>query len=189
MSRADKATIWLAAFAFVGITVFGAHRTPFLQLITCPLLLGFLVLICVSIVRIFTGWKTRGMRALIPFAVCIAAVVAMGVAGRIVRRAVFAWALPSYEQVVSDIQSGRINVSDQFDRIPEAEKTARLAYRVFAQRGANGSLFVEILTESGFPVKHSGYLYCSSGEIDDSFLRSRWPITSRMREKWFYVSD
>jgi hypothetical protein len=79
-------------------------------------------------------------------------------------------------------------VSNQFDRAPAAEHTARLAYAVFAQRKPNGSLFVEFLTEGGFPGKHSGYLYSSSDHLDDSFIKSRWPIIWHLREHWFYVS-
>ena len=190
MSRFDKVTIWMAAFAFVAITAFAVHRTPLSQLISLPILLGFLLLVCVSFARVFTRWRARRWRALIPLGACAAAIIAIMVVGRLVSRTLFAWALPSYEHVIGDIQSGRIAVSDKFIRIPEAESSARLTYAVFAQRQPNGSLFVEFLTERGFPVKHSGYLYASSDHIDDAaFIRSRWPITSHMREHWFYISD
>ena len=110
--------------------------------------------------------------------------------GRTVHQALFAWALPSYEQVVGEIQAGRIVVTEKFDRIPEAEARARLAYAVFAQRQPDGTLLVEFLTESGFPVKHSGYLYSSSGTIEKgASIDSRWPIKRKVREHWFYISD
>jgi hypothetical protein len=118
------------------------------------------------------------------------AIIATVVVGRVVKQALFAWALPSYQQVVSDIQSGRIATPEKFGRIPEAESVARLTYAVLAEQQANGALAVEFLTESGFPVKHSGYLYTSSDIIEKGTrVDSRWPIRRKLREHWFYISD
>ena len=78
------------------------------------------------------------------------AIVATLVVGRAVKQALFAWALPSYQQVVSDIQSGRIAAPDEFSRIPEAESRARLTYAVFVEHQANGTLAVEFLTSPAF---------------------------------------
>lgn len=189
MSLLDKATLWIAAIAFAVLTAFAAHKTTLMQFLSLLIMLALVVIFCVSVVRIFTRWRERRWRALIPLGACISAVLGAMIVGRMARAAIFAWALPSYEHVVSDIESGRISVSDQFNRNPAAERTARLAYAVFAQRKSNGSLFVEFLTEGGFPVKHSGYLYSSSDHLDDSFIKSRWPIASHLREHWFYVSD
>jgi hypothetical protein len=190
MPRVDKISIWLAALSFVVITGFAAHRTPLTQLISMPIMLLFFVLVCASFGRIFTRWRARRWLALVPFAACVAAILAMMIVGRLLHHALFAWALPSYERIVHDIESGQIAVSQPGRSIPEAVGRARLTYAVIASRAPNGSLSVEFLTESGFPVKHSGYLYSASDRIDDDpFIQSRWPICSRMREHWFYISD
>jgi hypothetical protein len=76
------------------------------------------------------------------------------------------------------------------DRLLQAESEARLVYRVYAEKATNGILMVEFDTEAGFPVKHSGYLYSSSGQIESgSRMDSRWPIREEVRSGWFYVSD
>jgi hypothetical protein len=88
------------------------------------------------------------------------------------------------------MESGSIVVSDKFDRIPQAETEARLVYRVFAEKDTNGVLMVEFDTESGFPVKHSGYLYSSSGTIEPgSQMDSRWTFRQEVKSRWFYISD
>jgi hypothetical protein len=188
MSRADRITLWVAALSFVIVGAFAAHRTTGLQLISMPVMLVFFGACIVSIVRVFTRWSARRWRALIPLAACFASIIAIGAVGRVARDIVFAWALPSYQRVIDDIESDRIVVSGAGRTIPEAIAAARLTYAVIASRAPNGALSVEFLTESGFPAKHSGYLYSSSG-IDDSFVRSRWPRMSRLRDHWFYVSD
>jgi hypothetical protein len=88
------------------------------------------------------------------------------------------------------MESGEISVSTEMDRIPQAILKARMAYAVFAQKETNGVLTVEFLTETGFPVKHSGYLYCSSGTIAPGSAEDRhWPIIHEERPKWFSISD
>jgi hypothetical protein len=88
------------------------------------------------------------------------------------------------------MESGSIPVSTELSPVPQAVPLADLAYAVLAQKGTNGDLIVEFLTEGGFPVKHSGYLYVSSGVVkQDSMEDERWPIRREERPRWFYISD
>lgn len=189
MSRAGKIIVWVAAVWFVVFTVEGAHRGSDLlmlfSLVASLFLLGALV---TSVVRVFADWRQHRWRAFVPFAVCLFAVVAAVAAIRTARRMIFAWSLPSYEAVVRQMEAGSIPVPDKLTPIPEAQHQARLAWAVLAQKGSDGTLTVEFLTESGFPVKHSGYLYSSSGSLDASEAR-RWPIRHEEKPKWFYISD
>jgi hypothetical protein len=190
MSPLDKFVVRVAVIWCVGSTVFFSHRTNLTQLLTLPLALCFLAAVIISIVCAFSEWRQRRWISLLPFGTCVLSVVVCGAIVRPIRQAIFVWSLPSYEGVVQQMESGSIPVSATLSRVPQAESKARLTYGVFAQKGTNGVLTVEFLTECGFPVKHSGYLYCSSGVIAlGSDADSRWPIRHEEKPKWFYVSD
>ena len=190
MSRLGKSVIVIAVIWCVGSVAFFTRRTPLLQLLSVPLFLCFVSGIVASFVCIVSEWRQRRWRSMIPLSACVVAFFLSGMLVRTARHFVFVWALPSYEAVVHQMESGSILVSTKFDNIPRAESEARLVYRVFAQRDTNGVLMVEFDTESGFPVKHSGYLYSSSGVIQPgSRMDSRWPIRQELRSRWFYISD
>lgn len=190
MSRLGKFVVAVAIIWFIGATAFGSHRTTVTQLLTLPLVPLLLIAVLAGVVCIFTEWRNRKWRAVVPLAACILSIFASNLFVRCIRRALFAYSLPSYEQVVHRIESGEILVSTNRTEIPQATATARLTWAVFAQKNTNGVLTVEFMTEQGFPVKHSGYLYSSSGAIErGSEADSHWPIRNQQRPHWFYISD
>ena len=163
-----------------------AHRTMGLQFLGMFMSLCFLGVILFSFVRMFTEWRQRSWRAAVPFATCAITVVLFIPLGRLVSRAVFAWALPSYEAIVQQVESGGILVTNEFVEIPQTEK-ARLVYEVRGKRDANKVVKIMFFTEEGFPALHSGYLYSSSGEAG-SEIESRW-VASKLRDHWFFISN
>ena len=190
MSRLGKFVIFVAVIWFVGSTVFFSHRTTLLQLLTLPLAPCFLVAMVISIVCIFSEWRQRRWRSLVPFASCVLAIVISGAVSHRIRQAIFIHSLPGYEAVVRRMESGNILVTTNLSRISQELPLANWAYAVLAQKDTNGVLMVEFLTERGFPVMHSGYLYISSGIIEPGSLEdSRWPIRHEERPRWFYISD
>jgi hypothetical protein len=191
MSFFGKFVVVVSMVWFVIFTVYSAHRhLIILQLLGIPVMLCFFVAFAVSIVCIFNEWRERRWRSFVPFAVCLLSVVASIAVVRIVRHEIFVRSLPSYEVVVRQMESGSIPVSTDLNPVPRAVPLAHLAYAVLAQKGTNGTLTVEFLTERGFPVKHSGYLYVSSGVIERGSTEDlRWPIRHEERPRWFYISD
>lgn len=188
MSRAGKIAVVVSVICCVGFTVLFSHRTDLWQLLTLPLIPCFLVAIITSVVCIFSQWRQCRWRSVLPFAFCVLSVFVSIVLVYLIREAMLVWSFPSYEAVVRQMESGSIPVGTKLSRIPQAEPMARLAYRVFAQKDTNGVLTVEFWTEGGFPVKHSGYLYVSSGVIETG-ARWRWTMRHKVRSKWFYFSD
>jgi len=190
MSRLGKFVVVAAIIWFFGSTAYGSHRTNLLQILTFPLLLYFLAAVIISIACVFIDWRSRKWKSLFPLGACILSVLFSDIATKWIRHAIFITCLPSYEAVIRQMESGEIPVSTDLNPIPHAVSKARLAYAVRAQKDTNGVLTVEFLTESGFAVLHSGYLYCSSGTIAPRSVEdSRWPIRREERPKWFYISD
>ena len=106
----------------------------------------------------------------------------------VIRQVIFQRSLPRYESIIHQIESGAIPVSGELRHISQVE--GNWAYAVLAQRGTNGVLTVEFLTGGGFPVKHCGYLYSSSGVIESGSLAdARWPKKHEVRPSWFRISD
>ena len=190
MSRLGQFVIVVAVVWLVPATVFFSHRTTRSQLLTMPLVPCFLAASVISIVCIFSEWRRRRLLALLPFAACVLSVVISGAVSHRIRQAIFTQSLPSCEAVVHQMESGSILVSTNLSQIPSAVPLAHLAYAVLAQKDTHGVLMVEFLTEGGFPVKHSGYLYVSSGVVEPGSMEdSRWPFRHEEQPRWFYISD
>ena len=106
-----------------------------------------------------------------------------GAAGTIRRQ------FPRYVALVERIQADN-TLASGIVSVPFSEAERDLGYNLLAERNTNGVLTVELLTGGGFPVKHSGYLYTSSGSIQlGSFFDSRWPLRTEVKPKWFRISD
>jgi hypothetical protein len=188
MSRRGKIVVAVSVIWIFAGTAYWAHRRGLLQLLSLPLFLGMLAAIPLSFIWIFRDWRQHRWLAALPFMVCILSFVGSFQMAMSVRDRLFDWALPSYEMVVQQMQAGRFIVTTNWSQIPGAEAQARLAYEVYAQKDTNGVFTVEFLTEGGFPARHSGYLYSSSGVIEPGSLPfARWPPI-KLRPKWFYVS-
>jgi hypothetical protein len=190
MSRVGKFVVIVAVIYFVGSTMFFVHRTDLSQLLALPLFFCFLGAIIAGIVCVFSDWRKHRWLAFLPIAVCVVSVCVSGMVVGPIRHAIFVQSLPSYEAVVRQIESGSIPVSTNLSPVPQAVPLAHLAYAVFAEKRSDGALTIEFLTEGGFPVKHSGYLYVSSGVIESGSMEDeRWPIRQEERPRWFYISN
>jgi hypothetical protein len=188
MARFTKITIGWAGLWFLAFIAFPARPSPATQIFSLLLALGLAVLGFISLIRLATHWRRERWRVIVPIAICGIVVVVAAAIGAATRRVAFFRSLPIYESIVRQLESGEIPVSTELRRILLVEGGP--AYPVLAQRDTNGVLAAEFLTGSGFPVKHSGYLYCSSGSILlGSVSDSRWPKRQQMKPLWFWVSD
>jgi hypothetical protein len=155
-----------------------------LQLLSIPLALWFLVGVVAAIAVLLTEWHRLRWRSLTPLGTCLGSFFLALPLVHLSRHLAFLWALPSYEAVVKQIETGAISVSPSGTIIEGVQ--ARMAFRILAARTVDGSLTVEFITELGFPVLHSGYLYSSKGSIDSD---PRWPIHEEVRKNWYFISD
>lgn len=188
MSLFAKVTFCFAGVWLVAFIAYAARPTIVSQLLCMLVTPGFFIFCFISLVRLYTHSYRERWRVVIPFATCILTFgLALG-AGPAIRRVMFQRSLPYYESVIHQIESGRISVTPELCRVPQVEGGP--AYAVFAQRTTDGILTVEFFTGGGFPVKHSGYLYCSLGSIEpDSDADRRWPRRRELKPLWFQISD
>jgi hypothetical protein len=98
--------------------------------------------------------------------------------------------MPRYATVVQQMETGQIVVLNTPTRVVLSGKEAELAYAVWADKATNGTLTVTFFVGGGFPVKHWGYLYRSSGENppEEWWIKSYW-MGRRLNDKWFYIFD
>lgn len=150
--------------------------------------LCFLGVAVYGVVVAFAGWRQRHWKAVLPLVTCLLAVAVFRPVAILTRQAVFAWALPSYEAVVRQVESGGIPATAKFASLPQAERQARLTYGVFGSKEPSGKISIMFFTDEGFPALHSGYFYDSSGEPGPG-MELRWPIVERVRGNWFYFSN
>lgn len=98
--------------------------------------------------------------------------------------------LPFFQSVISDLEHSDAVPSTSLTKVPVPKGARNLVYSILAQRLADGRLAVEFLTGGSFPVKHRGFLFLSSGGIEDfPQMASRWPGREPVRDHWFYIAD
>jgi hypothetical protein len=185
MSRVAKITLVTAGLWFLVFTAFVARPHPLSQLFSMLVTVGLLLSGGISLVLVFTRWRQERWRSIIPIGACALAVVLAPEVGGLIQQFLFIRSLPHYESTVRQMESGSIPVSAELRRVPQAEGAS--AYAVLAQR-TNGVLCVEFLTGGGFPVKHSGYLYCSTGIHRERFAHG-FPMAQEARSDATMVSD
>ena len=188
MSRAGKYVVIASVILLASNEAITAHRTDLGVLLGLLLSLIWFSVSIFSAVLVFIDWRERRWRALLPLAACVFTMVIFGPLARLITPVVFAWSLPSYEAIVRQVESGAIPVSTEFSEIPQAQRQARLAQSVDAQKDADGVVRVIFWTESGFPALHSGYLYSSSGE-PGAGMGAGWSIRETVRSNWFSISN
>ncbi len=180
----------LCGFWFAVEIAFAAKPTTEGQLVAMIALVCWLVALLASFIYALSRWQTARWWAAVPLLLCLGSCEVAPRIGGAVRQSRFQNSLPRREALVAKIESGALPCSAELKAVALQESDRDLGYLVLAQRESNGFVTVEFFDGGGFPVKHSGYLYKSSGVVDpDSTSALRWPRRSPICPKWFRVSD
>jgi hypothetical protein len=174
------------AAAIPCIIIYGlfVYRKCLLQFVSMGLGVFLLVMILFDI----EGFFKYGRKALIPLTIAvlgIGATWASGLIGWHVRRHVFQKRLPQYEEVVRMIENGELKISDpkySLLRLPKQYK--HLAYRVIVIKHETGNLEARFSWGSGYPMRHTDFVYCSDGEPP----KIGWSRGYEVAETWFWIS-
>ena len=173
-----------AGLAFLITAWFGYRESPLGQLLFAVSLLTVPCMLIALLVRIRRDRWSAAFMAL----VVAAAVPLGGRLGYMLRRVDFEHRLrPAYEVLVARIERGEIPMQDVPMRTVIAEDMQGLAYAVHAWRDETGILTVEFFWGRGFPVKHTAFVYRSSGAwSDDPRL---WWRGTHLIDNWFQGRD
>jgi len=89
-------------------------------------------------------------------------------AGDAARELRFALDLPTYEAIVARRDVQELAPGTKLDPLTLSDSEDAGIYRAGAERMADGTLLVEVWNGSGWPVRHFGYLYTSSGKMPEA---------------------
>ncbi len=175
---------------FLAVAAFAWWQSNLIKLLTMPVTAAYFGSWIASIVCIFVCWRRWHVRALIPLAICIATAAVTRMVSPRLEDAGFVRVMPRYAALVQQMEAGQIVVSNTPTRVALSAKDADLAYAVWADKTTNGILTVTFFVGGSFPVKHWGYLYCSSGEdpSPEWWIKNEW-MGRRLNDKWFYIFD
>jgi len=179
---------------FIAMALFCSQQTTNLQLISMATNAGVLLLFLISFVAGLCFCSRDKFRAFIPVAICLVGFpVSWFVAGRLgvaFKDRRFEKNLPRYTEVVRLVEMGKIKkASSESDTILLPSQYSDLAIQAWAITNSEGSVIVGFVTGGGFPVKHSGLLYVSTGSIENSGMLLRWPRYRRLNENWFVIGN
>ena len=164
------------------------------QLLSMLTVLILVFLLFISFVAGVYFVRRDKFHAFIPSVICLiglfASVFVSSYLGVSIRDWKFQKNLPNYMEIVHRVEKGEIKTGSLLTEIDLPQQYLNLAIWTFGKTNSNGGAIIEFIIGSGFPVKHSGYLYVSSGKIeDDSTTLERWPHHSSISTNWFRVED
>jgi hypothetical protein len=136
---------------------------------------------------VLQGLRSKGRRrdGIVAVVAFLAAIPLGVLAGRRLRDVDFHYRrLPRYQAIVDRIQQGEIVVSEDPTSLTIDKDLANVG---FARRTTTGILRVEFFWGGAFPVKHTAYIYTSTGGSSDGAW-NRWRYRA-LGGNWFAASD
>ncbi len=190
--KTGKKTLLLGIVTSISGMLFTFRPNGYVQLIL--IILGGILLVAtiVNLIKIPLNWRQQRKLSALPFTISIFSVLLLtfsifiGMRARIMK---FRYDMPYYENLISMMKKGEIDIQQNLHPIDIPLEYAHLAYATLAVKDKQGVLTVEFLSGSGFPVKHSGWLY----REDDNPMAwkdiSRWPRIEKIEPKWYRIGD
>lgn len=173
---------------------FSAKPSGDVQLLS---MFGVLALVVVGLIGVFIGvrkFATKRFQAFVPATICAvglaSALIAAPVLGGAIRSRRFEANLPRYTEIVRKVEAGELRATDRLERIDLPPGYSDLAVTMLGKTNTTGDIVLEFIIGGGFPVKHSGYLYVSSGKPEsDPVLLRRWPHRRKLSDNWSAIAD
>jgi hypothetical protein len=191
MNKLTFACVSAMILYFGLLTCFAEHENMFKEFFAAAAAFVVLNLIWISFILGLVSYKRKKIYAFIPCLICLfglpAGFVGAIVLGESIKAANFKKSLPRYTEVVRLIENDRIK-PDSAGQIQLPEKYDDLAYSAFTYTNRDGRI-ITFLTDGAFPVWHAGYLYSSSGVVDENNLLTVWNNFERVNTNWFQFSD
>lgn len=196
MKPASRHPAWatvLISFAVLWSTVwaeFVIQPTGLLQLLSLLLSVALLPVLLLTLAWTLDGWDGWKVRCLIPSAIAGFIGVAGIVAGDLGPTVQFQRYLPEMQRTVEALAANPAFQTNNVYKVAELGQKHPWANGVFLVEQPEGPKNVEFFFGSGFPVKHSAYLWCAAGSIErGSETARRWPRRRQVAPNWFIVHD
>ncbi len=180
----------LAAFYLLAHVALGIRLSGWTQLAVAAGTIGGVGAILACLVVLALDWRRAHWKAAIPLLACLAAATVASPMAVATRALVFALELPAYESIVGRPDVQGLRPGSSVSPLPLSDAEQWHVWYARAQRTQDGTLYVELLNGSAFPVKHAGYVYTSSGKIaEDTDAWENWPVKIAVRDHWVRVHD
>lgn len=171
---------------------FAERRDTVKQLVSMAALGGVAIVMLVSFVLGLERYRREKFRAFIPLLICLVglpiSLIGSAVLGGRIKDARFQRNLTRYTTVVHLVEKGDLRPDASGCKIQLPDAYEDLAWATFAWTNRDGQV-VEFLTEGGFPVQHSGYVYLANGQIETETNLTRDWSWHRINTNWFYITD
>jgi hypothetical protein len=179
---------------FVCDLMFSIKPNTGAQLLGMLIVLILIFLLLVSFIAGICFVRRDKFRAFIPAAICLVGLPAnlfiASYLGVSIRDWQFQKNLPRYSEVVHLVEKGEIKTGSSLSKVELPQQYSNLALIALGKTNSESGATIEFIIGGGFPVKHSGYLYISSGKIEnDPEMLERWPYRSQIKTNWFRISD
>jgi hypothetical protein len=184
------AILAIAGMSFVSCVAQAAFPSGLTQLATLLMVVPYLGATLLAMFVLARSWRAPNWRSAIPLACCLAVLPAAVPAGDAARELRFALDLPTYEAIVARRDVQELAPGTRLDPLTLSDSESSGVYLAGAERMADGTLLVEIWNGSGWPVRHFGYLYTSSGTMPEGArVRERIFSHYQARPHWLRLVD
>ncbi|MBN2455506.1 MAG: hypothetical protein JXB29_03060 [Sedimentisphaerales bacterium] len=194
--KSFKTIIWINVILSISLIIVSgvfAYEKRWTQLLFVPLVFYAFVMFIINLISLFKFWQEYDSEAFIPLLISILTIPLSTFsvkAGVFVNTHVFKERIVQYEAAVKMVEN-QINTEPLYligEDIPA--KFRHLAYLIYAKK--EGSVLnVSFVWGSGFPNKHTAYVYTSNGKLPEKGTKFQkdWPYYRRINDHWFRVCD
>lgn len=175
-------TILHSLFLIISV-IFKIRETALLQLIFIVAFLMFLALLIKDLSWLVGHWKLEKWLSLFPIVLWIVILITTPVIAIFCANKIFEYNLPKFQEVVEELKKE----PHEPGKIKQSEKNVGYPVHSWYE---DDVFIVQIWWGSGFPVKHTCYVYVSSGDIDKiEYFTKYFPVRLRLNQYWFRVLD
>jgi hypothetical protein len=163
------------SMVFAGAEALFRYREGALQWLVLVLYLIWFAVLLVTTARLLCRGRRPSLNSAVLAIWLVAAPFAGAQCGIIIRDAVFRSRLTEYETAVHNIQSGIVPIA-----VP------RLAYHISQTPGHQEVFF---FWGSGFPVKHTAFVYSQNDPNLDKRFAQAWHHARPLAPNWYVTND
>ncbi len=167
----------------ISIVIFLIRESAILQLISMLAILMFLALFITNISWLIRKWKSEKWLSLYPIVLWIIILLATPFIAVFSAKKSFEYNLPKFQVIVEELKK-------EPHETGERKRSDKNVGRGIDSWYEDDIFIAQIWWGSGFPLKHTCYVYVSSGDIEKiEYFTKNFYGRIRLNQYWFSVSD